>query len=63
MKVRVTIKHTQTATLDIGKLPVNLIRDLLAKNDGTFDGNWSLADVDRSEQWTVDSIEVEEAKA
>jgi hypothetical protein len=61
MKVDVTIKTTQTATLDIGNMPVNLIRDLLTKNDGTFDGNWSIGDVGgANEKWTTDSVEVVE---
>jgi len=64
MKVEVVINHTQTATIDIGQMPVNLIRDLLAANDGTFDGNWSLSDVARSdEKWTVDLIQVTELPA
>lgn len=62
MKVLVTIKTTQTATIDIGNLPVNMVRDILTKNDGTFDGNWSISDVPSSgEKWTTDSVEVEPA--
>lgn len=61
MKVRVTIKHTETATFDIGDLPINLVRDVLTKNDGTFDGNWSISDATRNDEWTVDSVEVEPA--
>lgn len=61
MKIEVVIKQTQSATIDIGELPVNLVRDLLNKNEGTFDGNWGLSDVARgNEKWTVDSIEIEE---
>ena len=64
MKVNVTIKQTQTATIDIGQLPINLIRELLTKNDGTFDGNWSVGDIQgANEKWTYDSIEVEPVEA
>lgn len=60
MKVHVTIKETHTATIDIGNLPVRLVEDLLNKNEGTFDGNWSLGDVPGGdEKWVVDSVEVE----
>lgn len=60
MKVHVTIKNTQTATIDIGNLPINLVRDLLQSHDGTFDGNWSIGDVpSANEKWTTDSVEVE----
>jgi hypothetical protein len=60
MKVKVTIKKTETATIEIGDLKPSLVRDVLAKNNGTFDGNWSLYDVTdvRDE---VDSVEVVEA--
>lgn len=62
-KIKVTIKHTQTAHFDIGDVPASLIRDLLEKNDGTFDDNWGLSDMQggASEEWTVDSVEVEPA--
>lgn len=61
MKVSVVIKHTQTAVLDIGDLPIRLITDLLTKNDGTFNGEWGLGDIRQSgEQWSVDTIEVTE---
>jgi hypothetical protein len=61
VKLEVTIKHTQTATIDIGALPVNLIRELLVQNNGTFDGNWSLGDIrSANEKWVVDSIDVVE---
>lgn len=60
-KLSITIKHTQTATIDIGDLPINLVRDLLIKNDGTFDGNWSLGDIPNADKWGVESIEVVEA--
>ena len=63
MKVIVTIKNTQTTTIDIGDLPLGLIRDLLTDNDGTFDGKWSLGDVRSNEKWTTDSVEVVEAGA
>jgi hypothetical protein len=59
-RVRVTIKQTQTATFDTGNLPVNLIRDVLRANEGTFDGNWSLGDVARDDKWVVDEVIVEE---
>lgn len=61
-KIQVTIKHTQTATLDTGDLPYRFIEDLLKKNDGTFDGNWGLGDVKNGDEWNVDSIEVQEVK-
>ena len=62
MKVLVTIKHTQTATIDIGKLPINMVRDILRANDGTFDCNWSIGDVpDSADKWVTDSVEVEPA--
>lgn len=60
-RIKVTIKTTETATFDIGKVPAGLIRDLLTKNDGTFDGNWSLGDIPSGNQeYTTDSVEVEE---
>jgi len=58
-RVRVTVQHTQTVEFDRGDIPVNLIRDVLVKNDGTFDGNWSLGDV-QADTWVVNSVEVEE---
>ena len=61
-KVKVTITHKQTATFDIGDLNINLLRDVLVKNDGTFDGNWGLSDVTSTDHWTVESVEVEEDK-
>ena len=61
MKVLITIKTTRTATIDIGNLPIGLVRDLLTKNDGTFDGNWSVADATRDDKWVTDSVEVVEA--
>ena len=61
MKVKVTIKQTQTATFDIGDLPLNMIRDILVANDGTFDDTWSLGDIRAAESWTTDSVEVEPA--
>jgi hypothetical protein len=61
MKVTVTVKHTQTATFDIGDMPVNMVRDVLIKNEGTFDGNWSLGDIRGGDTWVVDSVEVVEA--
>lgn len=61
-KVRVTIKHTQTGTFDTGSLPADLVRDVLVKNDGTFDGDWNLTDVARDDAWVVDEILVEEIK-
>lgn len=61
-RLKVTVRQTQTATFDSGDLPANLIRDLLQKADGTFDGNWSLSDVARggNETWTTDEVIVEE---
>lgn len=58
-KVKATIKNTEEAIFDIGDLPLNLVRDLLVKNDGSFDGNWGLGDVGKS-TWTTDSVEVVE---
>jgi hypothetical protein len=62
MKIRITIKNTHTVVTDIGSIPPNLIRELLVKNDGTFDGNWSPGDLPGQETWTTDSVEVEEVK-
>ena len=64
MKVRVTIISKQVAVFDAGDFPVGLIRDILTKNDGTFDGNWSLGDIAKSnsETFTTESVEVEEVK-
>lgn len=59
-KVRVTIRQTQTATFDAGDLPIPLIKGLLEKNDGSFDGNYALADVSRDENYVIDSVEVEQ---
>lgn len=60
MKVLVTIKQTETTTFDVGDIPVNLIRDLLVKNDGHFDDNWSAGDIGHAE-WMVDEVTVVEA--
>jgi hypothetical protein len=61
MKVEVTIQHKQTATFDAGDLPINLLRELLVKNEGTFDGNWGLGDVAKNDKWEVESVVVEPA--
>jgi hypothetical protein len=61
-KVTVIIKHTQTATFDIGDLPVNAFRTImLEQGDGTIDGNYGLGEIPGSDVWVIDSIEVEEA--
>lgn len=62
MKVKVTIVTTEVAIMEVGNVPANMVRDLLLKQgDGTFDGNWSPADVARQNvTFTTDSIEVEE---
>ena len=60
-QVRVTIKTTEVKVMEVGDLPVNLIRDLLQKRgDGTFDGNWTPSDVQGQSDYSFDSIEVEE---
>jgi hypothetical protein len=62
MKVLVTIRTTQTATIDVGDLPIALIQDLLTKNDGTFDGNWGPSDVAKgTDAWVTDSVDVVES--
>lgn len=59
MKVTVTVKRTETVTFETGDIPGSLVRDLLVKNNGTFDGNWSLYDLPRpSVEDVVDSVEV-----
>jgi hypothetical protein len=64
VRVNVTIKHTQTATIDIGTLPILMVQRILQANDGTFDGNYSLGDVPgSSETWTVESVEVAQASS
>ena len=61
MKIKVTIKRSEVSVIDIGQLPIGLIRDLLGKNDGTFDGNWSPYDVKAaSHDDVLDSVTVEE---
>jgi hypothetical protein len=59
MKVKVTVHTTETATFETGDLPLSLIRDLLVKNDGTFDGNYAIGDVARDDEWTTNEVIVE----
>lgn len=61
-RITVVIKRTETSTFDIGDIPVGLIKALLAKNDGTFDGTWGLWDLDRDTRSEVESIEIIESK-
>ena len=60
MKLRITIISKQVVEFDAGDIPANLIKDLLTKNDGTFDGNWSPSDLRGDDRYTTESIEVEE---
>lgn len=60
MKVKVTILQQESATFDIGDLPINLVKDLLKKNDGSFDGNWSIADVTTKVEYETTAVTVEE---
>lgn len=64
-KLKATIVSKQVVVFDSGDIPANLIKDVLTKNEGTFDGNWALGDVARngSEVYTTESVEVEEIKA
>ena len=60
-KVKVTVKHIETATFNTGDIPVALVRDLLTKHKGKFsdDGlGWSLGDLDSD--WETESVELEE---
>lgn len=63
-RVKVTLLHEETAEFDTGDLPVTLIRELLKKNDGTFDGNWGLGDVSRKADFKpmMDTLVVEEVE-
>lgn len=56
-KVIITIKNTETAVIDVGDLPVDLVRDILVKNNGSFDGNWGIGDL--GAKYEVDSVTVE----
>ncbi len=60
-KLKVTVKETNVFTFDSGDLPKNLIKELLDKNEGSFDGNWGLYDVTKGPDRTIDSIVVEDA--
>ena len=60
MKVAITIKHTETAIVNIGDLPVGMIRELLVAGDGHFgDSGWGVGDLS-SDEWVTDSVTVEE---
>jgi hypothetical protein len=64
MKVKVTITSRHVATFDAGDIPANLIKDILGANDGTFDGNWGIGDINGStEEYITDFVEVEEIKS
>lgn len=63
MRVKITVITRQTVVADIGDIPPGLIEDVLRKNDGTFDGSWTIGDVRGSgstEEFVTEKIEVEE---
>jgi len=62
MRVKVTVVFTETATIDIGDLKPNLIRQLLEENDGALAKDWGLYDVATVER-TIESVDVAETKA
>jgi hypothetical protein len=59
MRVNVTIIERRTSTFDIGDLPIKMVKSLLIAGNGSFDGNYTTGDVDRTEKYTVDSVEIE----
>lgn len=58
-KVRITIKHTESAVINIGDMPVELVRRLLVNNKGEFPNtDYSLGDL--NSDWETDDVSVEE---
>lgn len=58
MKVKITVEHTETSTVDIGTLPLGMFKAMVG-DEAQFDGNWSVGDLPGNE-WKTTSVLIEE---
>lgn len=61
MKARISITTTETAVVDIGSFPLQMVEEMIrsSKNASSIYGEWGLWDITDDIKTTLDAVEVE----